>query len=222
MRPARALPLWAGPIWAGPIWAGPITGPGCGTMPRMDASTGPPLVLADEVSDAIASGQGVVALESTIISHGLPTDSAAATARRIEDAVRGAGSVPATITLIDGRVRVGLDDTALVRVAEEPDVVKTSVRDLGVVLARQLTGATTVAATTRMAHLAGIRVFATGGLGGVHRDAEVTWDESADLAALASVPVTVVCAGVKSILNVSATLERLESLSVPVLGFGTD
>ena len=191
-------------------------------MPRMDALAGLPLVVADEVSDAIASRRGVVALESTIISHGLPTESAASTARRIEDAVRRAGSVPATIALLDGAVHVGLDDQALVRVAEEPDVVKTSLRDLGVVLARKLTGATTVAATSRMAHLAGIRVFATGGLGGVHRDAEVTWDESADLAALASVPVTVVCAGVKSILDVRATLERLETLSVPVLGFGTD
>ena len=191
-------------------------------MPRVDALAGLPLVVADEVSDAIASGRGVVALESTIISHGLPTESAASTARRIEDAVRRAGSVPATIALLDGAVHVGLDDQALVRVAEEPDVVKTSLRDLGVVLARKLTGATTVAATSRMAHVAGIRVFATGGLGGVHRDAEVTWDESADLAALASVPVTVVCAGVKSILVVRATLERLETLSVPVLGFGTD
>jgi len=191
-------------------------------MPRVDALAGLPLVVADEVSDAIASGRGVVALESTIISHGLPTESAASTARRIEDAVRRAGSVPATIALLDGAVHVGLDDQALVRVAEEPDVVKTSLRDLGVVLARKLTGATTVAATSRMAHVAGIRVFATGGLGGVHRDAEVTWDESADLAALASVPVTVVCAGVKSILDVRATLERLETLSVPVLGFGTD
>jgi pseudouridine-5'-phosphate glycosidase len=191
-------------------------------MPRMNALAGLPLVVADEVSDAIASGQGVVALESTIISHGLPTESAAATARQIEDAVRRAGSVPATIAVLDGAVHVGLDDQALVRVAEEPDVVKSSLRDLGVVLARKLTGATTVAATSRMAHLAGIHVFATGGLGGVHRDAEVTWDESADLAALASVPVTVVCAGVKSILDVPATLERLETLSVPVLGFGTD
>jgi pseudouridine-5'-phosphate glycosidase len=190
-------------------------------MPRMSALAGLPLVVTDEVSDAIASGQGVVALESTIISHGLPTETAAATARRIEDAVRRAGSVPATIAVLDGAVHVGLDDQALVRVAEEPDVVKSSLRDLGVVLARKLTGATTVAATSRMAHLAGIRIFATGGLGGVHRDAEVTWDESADLAALASVPVTVVCAGVKSILDVPATLERLESLSVTVVGYRT-
>jgi len=180
------------------------------------------LVLSDEVSDAIASGRGVVALESTIISHGLPTETSARTAREIEAAVRRAGAVPATIAVVDGAVRVGLSDDALVRVAEEDGVVKTSVRDLGPVLAKRLTGATTVAATSYVAHLAGIRVFATGGLGGVHRGARDTWDESADLAALAAAPVTVVCAGVKSILDTAATLERLESLSVPVLGYGTD
>ena len=179
-------------------------------------------VLSDEVSDAIASGRGVVALESTIISHGLPTETSARTAREIEAAVRRAGAVPATVAVVDGAVRVGLSDDALVRVAEEDGVVKTSVRDLGPVLARRLTGATTVAATSYLAHLAGIRVFATGGLGGVHRGARDTWDESADLAALAAAPVTVVCAGVKSILDTAATLERLESLSVPVLGYRTD
>jgi len=180
------------------------------------------LVLSDEVSDAIASGRGIVALESTIISHGLPTETSARTAREIEAAVRRAGAVPATVAVVDGAVRVGLTDDALVRVAEEDGVVKTSVRDLGPVLARGLTGATTVAATSYLAHLAGIRVFATGGLGGVHRGARDTWDESADLAALAAAPVTVVCAGVKSILDTAATLERLESLSVPVLGYRTD
>jgi pseudouridylate synthase len=180
------------------------------------------LVLSDEVSDAIASGRGVVALESTIISHGLPTETSARTAREIEAAVRRAGAVPATVAVVDGAVRVGLTDDALVRVAEDDGVVKTSVRDLGPVLAKGLTGATTVAATSYVAHLAGIRVFATGGLGGVHRGARDTWDESADLAALAAAPVTVVCAGVKSILDTAATLERLESLSVPVLGYRTD
>jgi pseudouridine-5'-phosphate glycosidase len=180
------------------------------------------LVLSDEVSDAIASGRGVVALESTIISHGLPTETSARTAREIEAAVRRAGAVPATVAVVDGAVRVGLTDDALVRVAEDDGVVKTSVRDLGPVLAKGLTGATTVAATSYVAQLAGIRVFATGGLGGVHRGARDTWDESADLAALAAAPVTVVCAGVKSILDTAATLERLESLSVPVLGYRTD
>ncbi len=163
-----------------------------------------------------------MALESTIISHGLPTASAASTAREIEEEVRRAGGVPATIAVVDGVARIGLDDDLLVRVAEDDDVVKTSIRDLGVVMSRGLTGATTVAATSHLANMAGIRVFATGGLGGVHRGARETWDESADLDALAQVPITVVCAGVKSILDVSATLERLESLSVAVIGFGTD
>jgi pseudouridine-5'-phosphate glycosidase len=191
-------------------------------MRAMAAASRSALVVADEVSDAIASGRGVVALESTIISHGLPTEQAATTAREIEDAVRAGGGVPATIAVLDGAVHVGLDDDALLRVGEEPGVVKASLRDLGPVLARDLVGATTVAATAYVADRAGIGLFATGGLGGVHRGADRSWDESADLAALASVPVTVVCAGVKSILDVPATLERLETLSVAVLGFGTD
>ena len=180
-----------------------------------------PLRLSEEVSDAIACGTGVVALESTIISHGLPTETSAETAREIEAEVRRSGAVPATIAVVDGLVRVGLGDDDLLRVAEGEDVVKASIRDLGMVLARGTTGATTVASTSYLAHLAGIRVFATGGLGGVHRGAQDTWDESADLAALSSVPVTVVCAGVKSILDVSATLERLETLSVTVVGYRT-
>lgn len=163
-----------------------------------------------------------MALESTIISHGLPTETSAQTAREIEAEVRHAGAVPATIAVVGGIVRVGLDDDQLVQVAEGEEVVKASIRDLGVVLARGTTGATTVASTSYLAHLAGVRVFATGGLGGVHRGARESWDESADLGALASVPVTVVCAGVKSILDVPATLERLESMSVAVLGFRTD
>ena len=130
--------------------------------------------------------------------------------------------MPATVAVVDGTVHVGLADDALLRVAEDEGVVKASIRDLGVVMARGGMGATTVAATSYLAHLAGIRVFATGGLGGVHRGARETWDESADLAALGSVPMTVVCAGVKSILDVAATLERLESLSVTVLGYRTD
>lgn len=181
-----------------------------------------PLQLSEEVSDAIASGTGVVALESTIISHGLPTETSAQTAREIEADVRAAGAVPATVAVVGGLVRVGLDDDQLVQLAEGEDVVKASIRDLPMVLTRGTTGATTVASTSYLAHLAGVRVFATGGLGGVHRGARESWDESADLGALASVPVTVVCAGVKSILDVPATLERLESLSVTVLGFGTD
>ena len=179
------------------------------------------LAVSEEVADALADGRAVVALESTIISHGLPTATSAATAREIEQAVRGTGAVPATVAVLDGAVRVGLGDDELVRIAEDEGVVKTSVRDLGPVLAKGMAGATTVAATATLAHRAGIRVFATGGLGGVHRAARDSWDESADLASLAAVPVTVVCAGVKSILDVAATLERLESLSIPVLGYRT-
>ena len=179
-------------------------------------------VLAEEVSDALASGRGVVALESTILSHGLPRSTSVETARRFEAAVRAEGAVPATVAVLDGAVRIGLSDDQLVRVAEGEDVVKTSVRDLGPVLASGLTGATTVAATAYLSHRAGVRLYATGGLGGVHRGARDSWDESADLTTLSTVPVTVVCAGVKSILDAAATLERLESLSVPVLGYGTD
>lgn len=174
------------------------------------------------MTHAIASGVGVVALESTIISHGLPTESAAATAREIEAAVRRGGAVPATIAIVDGVIRVGLDDELLARIAEDESVVKASIRDLGPVVSRGMSGATTVAATSYIAHRVGIGVFATGGLGGVHRGAEESFDESADLGALASIPIAVVCAGVKSILDVPATLERLETLSVPVIGYGTD
>ena len=181
-----------------------------------------PLQMSEEVSDAIASGVGVVALESTIISHGLPKASSAGTAREIEATVRREGAVPATVAVVDGVIQVGLSEDALSRVAQDTDVVKTSIRDLPLVMTRGLTGATTVAATSYLARLAGIRVFATGGLGGVHRGARDTWDVSADLAALAQTPITVVCAGVKSILDVPATLERLESLSVPVVGYRTD
>ena len=175
-----------------------------------------------EVADAISSGTGVVALESTIISHGLPRPDNLRIAREIEDAVRRAGAVPATIAVVDGRARVGLDDDALTTIATSDEVVKVSTRDLAILAARKGTGATTVAATSHLAARAGIRVFATGGLGGVHRDARSTWDESADLQSLATVPVAVVCAGVKSILDVPATLERLETLGVPVIGVGTD
>jgi pseudouridine-5'-phosphate glycosidase len=182
----------------------------------------PRLVVSEEVSDALASGRGVVALESTILSHGLPSSSSAGTGRRFEETVRAEGAVPATVAVVDGAVRIGLSDDQLVSVAEGEDVVKTSVRDLGPVLARGLTGATTVAATAYLSARSGVRLFATGGLGGVHRGARDSWDESADLTALSSVPVTVVCAGVKSILDSAATLERLESLSVPVLGYRTE
>jgi len=188
----------------------------------MPGMTPLPLRVSAEVSDAIASGRGVVALESTLLSHGLPRESSARTAVQVEAAVRESGAVPATVAVLDGTAHVGLEEGQLVRVAEDPSLVKASVRDLALVTARGMSGATTVASTAHLANLAGVRVFATGGLGGVHRDAHATWDESADLAALAATPVTVVCAGVKSILDVPATLERLETLSVPVLGYRTD
>lgn len=175
-----------------------------------------------EVADALARGAAVVALESTIISHGLPRPDNARIAREIESSVREAGAVPATVAVLDGRVRVGLDDAALDRVAADESVVKASIRDLGVVVANRIGGATTVASTAYLARMAGIEVFATGGLGGVHRGAQESWDESADLDALASTPITVVCAGVKSILDVGATLERLETLSIALVGYGTD
>jgi pseudouridine-5'-phosphate glycosidase len=175
-----------------------------------------------EVSDALSAGRPVVALESTIISHGLPRPDNLRIAREFEAAVREAGAVPATIAVVDGEPHVGLGDDALEAVASREDVVKCGVRDLAVVCARGAMGATTVAATAHLAARAGIAVFATGGLGGVHREARETWDESADLGWLARTPIVVVCAGVKSILDVGATLERLETLNVTLLGYGTD
>jgi pseudouridine-5'-phosphate glycosidase len=164
----------------------------------------------------------VVALESTIVSHGLPRPDNLRLAREFEAEVRAGGAVPATIAVVDGEPRVGLDDAALEAIATRDEVVKCGVRDLAVVCARGGMGATTVAATAHLAARAGIGVFATGGLGGVHRGARESWDESADLSWLARTPIAVVCAGVKSILDVGATLERLETLNVTVLGYGTD
>lgn len=180
------------------------------------------LTVLPEIADALAAGEPVVALESTIISHGLPRPDNLDVARDIEAAVRENGAVPATIAVVDGTARIGLDDDALAQVATSDEVVKVSTRDLATVAARGGHGATTVAATAHLAARAGIRVFATGGLGGVHREARDTWDESADLHGLAATPVTVVCSGVKSILDVPATLERLETLGIAVLGYGTD
>ncbi len=177
--------------------------------------------LTDEVQDALTAGRAVVALESTIISHGLPRPENLRVATEVEDIVRSRGAVPATVAILDGQVHVGLDARALEQVANRDDVVKVSVRDMATVVARGGNGATTVAATSHIARLAGIRVFATGGLGGVHREARDSWDESADLSTLAVTPLTVVCSGVKSILDVGATLERLETLNVGVLGYGT-
>jgi pseudouridine-5'-phosphate glycosidase len=177
---------------------------------------------SQEVDEALEAGRPVVALESTLIAHGLPRPDNLQVARGIEDAVRAEGAVPATIAVVEGMLRIGLDGPGLEAIALAGDVAKCSVRDLPVLMARRATGATTVAATAVLAVRAGIPVFATGGLGGVHRGARENWDESADLVTLARTPVTVVCAGVKSILDVGATLERLETLNVTLLGFGTD
>lgn len=180
------------------------------------------LHFSPEVDDARRSGRPIVALESTIISHGLPRPANLRVAQEVEGIVRDRGAVPATIAILDGRVHIGLDAEALEQVANRSDIVKVSVRDLATVVASGGSGATTVAATSHIAERAGIRVFATGGLGGVHREARESWDESADLTTLGQTPITVVCAGVKSILDVGATLERLETLNVGILGFGTN
>lgn len=177
-------------------------------------------MVSEEVADALKRGAAVVALESTIIAHGLPRPRNLEVARALEGAVRAAGAIPATIAVLDGEVRIGLDDDGLERIASA-DMAKLSVRDLSLATARGADGATTVASTAHLAAGAGIRVFATGGLGGVHRDARETWDESADLLTLARTPITVVAAGVKSILDVGATLERLETLGVSVAGWRT-
>ncbi|WP_262284511.1 pseudouridine-5'-phosphate glycosidase [Micromonospora sp. MA102] len=177
--------------------------------------------LGTEVADALRDGRPVVALESTIVSHGLPRPDNLRVARQIEQAVRDAGAVPATIGMVAGELIVGLDDTQLTRLATVDGVSKLSVRDLAVAAATGADGATTVAATSAVAAAAGIGVFATGGLGGVHREAAQTFDESADLVTLARTPIAVVCAGVKSILDVGATLERLETLGVSVVGYRT-
>ena len=173
-----------------------------------------------EVSAAKQAGKPIVALESTIISHGLPRPRNLEVAREVEEIVRAAGAVPATIALIDGVVHVGLESHELERIANDDGVVKASTRDLAVIEATKKSAATTVAATAHIAHLAGISVFATGGLGGVHRGH--SYDESADLIALSETPIVIVCAGVKSILDVPGTLERLETFAVPVLGYGTN
>jgi pseudouridine-5'-phosphate glycosidase len=174
-----------------------------------------------EVAEALKSGKPIVALESTIISHGLPRPSNLTVAREVEEIVRSRGAVPATIAILDGVVHIGLTDAQLVDIANRDDIAKASSRDLAIVAAAGKSAATTVAATAHLAVLAGIHVFATGGLGGVHRGAIETFDESADLTALSQLDITIVCAGVKSILDVAATLERLETLAIGVLGFKT-
>ncbi|MCX7023895.1 MAG: pseudouridine-5'-phosphate glycosidase [Spirochaetes bacterium] len=180
------------------------------------------LDVSPEVAEALASGKAVVALESTIISHGMPYPQNVETAFRVEKVVRDAGAVPATIAIMGGRLKVGLDAEAVRSLGKKGrDAVKVSRRDIAWTIANRLDGATTVAATMILAAMAGVRVFATGGIGGVHRGAERTMDISADLEELAATDVAVVCAGAKSILDLSKTLEYLETRGVPVIGFRT-
>jgi pseudouridine-5'-phosphate glycosidase len=180
------------------------------------------LVFSPEVAAALASNSPIVALESTIISHGLPRPSNLNVAREVEAIVREHGATPATIAILDGVVHIGLTDDQLVAIANRDDISKASSRDLAVLVASQKSAATTVAATAHLAAQAGIKVFATGGLGGVHRGANESFDESADLTALSTLDITVVCAGVKSILDVGATLERLETLAIGLVGYQTN
>ncbi|MEU3728788.1 pseudouridine-5'-phosphate glycosidase [Streptomyces sp. NPDC033538] len=180
------------------------------------------LMVSEEVRAAIDARHPVVALESTIIAHGLPRPRNLLVARELEETVRQEGAIPATVAVLDGRPHVGLDKEQLERVASGDGIRKLGHRDLPLAVAAGASGATTVSATALLAALAGVRVFATGGLGGVHREWTVTQDESADLALLARTRITVVCAGVKSILDVPATLQRLETLGVAVAGYGTD
>ena len=179
------------------------------------------LKYSDEVAAALASGSPIVALESTIISHGLPRPTNLDVAREVEAIVREHGATPATIAVIDGSVHIGLNDAELVTIATRDNILKASSRDLAIAVAFGKSAATTVAATAHLAVMAGIKVFATGGLGGVHRGAQESFDESADLTALSALDITVVCAGVKSILDVGATLERLETLAIGVIGYKT-
>ena len=177
---------------------------------------------SEEVRAAIANRTPIVALESTIISHGLPRPQNLEVAREVEEIVRAKGATPATIAILDGTVHIGLDPVNLEKIANRDDISKASSRDLAIAVARGISAATTVAATAHLAVMAGISVFATGGLGGVHRGAHQSYDESADLTALSALDITVVCSGVKSILDVGATLERLETLAIGVIGYKTN
>jgi pseudouridylate synthase len=182
----------------------------------------PDLDIAPEIAEALAQGRAVVALESTIIAHGMPYPGNVVTARALEHIIRNEGAVPATIAILGGRLKVGLSEAELEHVAQSPGMAKASVRDLPVLIAGHRDGATTVASTMRIAAMAGIRVFATGGIGGVHRGVEITADVSADLTELALSPVAVISAGAKAILDLPRTLEMLETLSVPVIGYQCD
>ncbi len=180
------------------------------------------LQIQPEIEAAVKAGKPVVALESTILSHGMPWPENLEFAHKVEQVVRNNGAVPATTAIIDGKLKVGLDDADIERMCRAENVEKVSRRDLPIMVATGRTGATTVATTMILASLAGIRIFATGGIGGVHRGAETTMDISADLQELAHTPVAVVCAGAKMILDIGLTLEYLETMGVPVLGMGTE
>jgi len=182
----------------------------------------PLITIGEEVASALTERRPVVALESTIITHGLPYPENLIMARAVEDVVRARGATPATIALVDGVATVGLSDDVIERLANDRSAFKASSRDLSTVMVRGLSAGTTVSATMLLAERAGIRVFATGGVGGVHRGAEHTFDISADLVELGRTPTAVVCAGVKSILDIPKTLEFLETQRVPVIAFGTD
>ncbi len=182
----------------------------------------PRIHLHPEVAQQLQLGGPVVALESTIIAHGMPYPQNVQTAREVEAIVRENGAVPATIAILDGKIQVGLDQRQLESLGNTPGVWKVSLRDLPFVVSEKLNGATTVAATMHIAHLAGIRVFVTGGIGGVHRGAETSMDISADLTEMGRTSVAVVAAGVKSILDIGLTLEYLETLGVPVVTFGSE
>jgi pseudouridine-5'-phosphate glycosidase len=186
------------------------------------ARVSPTLRIAPEVAEALAAGRPVVALETTVVTHGLPHPDGVAVALEMEDAVRRAGATPATIGVLEGAVRVGLARADLEALAGARDVAKLNLSNFAAVLAAGTPGSTTVAATVFVAARAGIAVFATGGIGGVHRDVEHSGDVSADLTALARYPVAVVCAGAKAVLDLARTVEMLETLGVPVYGFGTD
>ena len=174
------------------------------------------------VARALKDKSPVVALESTIITHGLPRPKNLEVALEVEQIVTDAGATPATIAIIDGQIHIGLESDQLKQIANDENILKASIRDLAIISTQNKSAATTVAATSHIANMAGISLFATGGLGGVHREAWQSWDESADLLALANTPILIVCSGAKSILDVSATLERLETLSVPILGYKTN
>jgi pseudouridine-5'-phosphate glycosidase len=181
-----------------------------------------PLDISKAVRSALAAGEPVVALESTLIAHGMPYPANLEIARELEAIIREGGAIPATIAVLKGRLRVGLTGAELEFVASDPTIAKASVRDLPVLIGKQLDGATTVSATMRISAMSGITVFATGGIGGVHREAQRTFDVSSDLSEFALSRVAVVSAGAKAILDLPATLERLETLGVPVIGYGTD